>query len=111
MPRVVRHPQRTLWREQCRKKRGTEPNLRRWPNVERQERGKHEQHARIAIELRLRNKVPNVRHEGGHTKKESAHGKNEHGKLEIIERYIKYRVKSTFVSKKQVLEIAKSIEF
>ena len=37
--------------------------------------------------------------------------KNEHGKLEIIERYIKYRVKSTFVSKKQVLEIAKSIEF
>ena len=32
-------------------------------------------------------------------------------KLEIIERYIKYRVKSTFVSKKQVLEIAKSIEF
>lgn len=35
----------------------------------------------------------------------------QNGKLEIIERYIKYRVKSTFVSKKQVLEIAKSIEF
>lgn len=37
--------------------------------------------------------------------------KPQNGKLEIIERYIKYRVKSTFVSKKQVLEIAKSIEF
>lgn len=35
----------------------------------------------------------------------------QNGKLEIIERYIKYRVISTFVSKKQVLEIAKSIEF